>query len=356
MPSGTIRVGFIGAGGIVRTRHVPGLRAVPGVEFAGVVNRSRESSERAAQEFGISRVYDSPKQLIESDEIDAVWIGAHPYVHRELSVAALDAGKHVFCQARMAMDYRDAKLMWERSLKSDCTTMLCPPPHFMYGDRVIRRLIREGAVGEPRNIVVQSFASAYIDADAPLHWRQDRSISGLNTLDFGMMIEVTQRWLGYAKSVTALAHTFNLTRTTAEGEKQVVGRPDTVAAVAELESGAIATITCSGVAAQAGDSNGYEIYGTKGTLKYTMSPGFTNDRITLAPAAGGAAVEVTVSPQEARPWTVEADFIAGVREGRRSVEPSFWDGLKYMEMTEAVFRSVEEGRTISLPFENLTTS
>jgi predicted dehydrogenase len=354
MASGKLRIGFVGAGGIVRQRHAPGLKAVPDVEFVGVVNRSRESSERAAQEFGIARVYDTWQQLVESDDIDIVWIGTHPYMHREITVAALEAGKHVFCQARMAMDYLDGKLMWEASKKHNRTTMICPPPHFMRGDRFIRRLLSEGFVGEPRNVVVQSFSTAYADADAPLHWRQDEVVSGYNTLDLGMMVEVTQRWMGYAKRVTALSHTFVTERLDADGELRRVGRPDAVVVAAELDSGALATISCSGVARHAGDVNGFEVYGSEGTIRYTLASDFKSDRVYLSKSDDPTPVETAIPADEARAWTVEADFINGVREGKRSVEPSFWDGLKYMEMTEAIFKSAETGRTVELPFERLT--
>jgi predicted dehydrogenase len=48
---------------------------------------------------------------------------------------------------------------------------------------------------------------------------------------------------------------------------------------------------------------------------------------------------------------VEADFIAAVRAGQRAPWPTFWDGLKYMELTEAICRSADQGRTIELPFD-----
>ena len=54
-----IRVGLIGAGGNVRNRHIPGFRKVEGVEIVGVVNRSRESSHRVADQFNIPRVYNT---------------------------------------------------------------------------------------------------------------------------------------------------------------------------------------------------------------------------------------------------------------------------------------------------------
>ena len=66
----------------------------------------------------------------------------------------------------------------------------------MRGDRVIRRMLAEGYVGQPVNVVVQSFSDGYADPKAPRHWRQEGAVSGYNTLDVGMMIEVMHRWLG----------------------------------------------------------------------------------------------------------------------------------------------------------------
>jgi predicted dehydrogenase len=349
MAARTVRVGFIGAGAIVRQRHVPGLRQVGEIELVGVANRSRASSERAAAEFGIQRAYDDWRELVRADDVDVVWIGTHPTTHREMTLAALEAGKHVFCQARMAPDYRDARAMWDAARTSDRTTMLCPPPHYMRGDRVIRRLLREGLVGEPRNVVVQSYSANYADPSTPIHWRQQRAISGYNTLDVGMMVEVMQRWLGYARRVSAFEKTVFPTRPNPNSGTASVERPDTLSAIAELENGALATLLFSGVARHAHDANRFEIYGSAGTIRYL----YASDTI-LAGAAGEEDLrEVPISPDEARGWTVEADFIAAVREGKRSVEPTFWDGLKYMEMTEAIFRSAETGRSVDLPFEEL---
>jgi predicted dehydrogenase len=270
-----VRVGFVGAGGIVRDRHVPGLRTVEGVEFYGVVNRSQESSQRAAEEFGIERTYDKWEELVQDPAIDIVWIGAHPYMHRPVTEAALAAGKHVFTQARMAPNYADARAMYDAAeAHPELTTMISPPPHFMRGDRAVRKLISEGYIGEPRNVVVQSYADAYLKPDSPIHWRQNWDMSGLNVLDMGMMIEVMHRCY--------------LTAT---------------------------------------------------------------DTILIGKTSDSALTELKLKPEEERRWEAEAEFIAAVRAGSRKVEPSFHDGLKYMEMTEAIFRSIETGKTIELPLE-----
>jgi len=164
------------------------------------------------------------------------------------------------------------------------------------------------------------------------------------------MIEVMHRWLGYAKRVTALEKTHFTMRPDPNGGADVpVERPDTLSVVAELENGALATMLFSGVARGAKDANRFEIYGTDGTIRYLQG----SDTI-LAGKAGDAELKpVEVSPSEAREWSVEADFVNAVRAGKRAVEPSFWDGLKYMEMTEAIFRSAKTGQAVDLPFDQL---
>ena len=99
-----IRVGLIGAGDNTRVRHIPGFRAIDGVQLVAVCNRSAESGQRVADEFGIERVATDPRQIFDDDSIDAVCIGTWPYRHREYTLCALEAGKHVLCEARMAMD------------------------------------------------------------------------------------------------------------------------------------------------------------------------------------------------------------------------------------------------------------
>jgi predicted dehydrogenase len=70
--SDAVRVGIVGAGANTRPRHVPGLRALAGIEIVSVCNRSRESSERVAREFGIPRVARDRREVVEADDTEAV--------------------------------------------------------------------------------------------------------------------------------------------------------------------------------------------------------------------------------------------------------------------------------------------
>src|SRR5215217_2516210 len=104
-----IRIGIVGAGKIVAAEHVPRFRAIDGVELVGVANRSEDSSRRAAAELGLSRAYPTWQALVEDPAIDAVLIGAWPILHAPVTIAALDARKHVLTEARMAATAEDAR-------------------------------------------------------------------------------------------------------------------------------------------------------------------------------------------------------------------------------------------------------
>lgn len=339
-----VRVGIVGLGGIVRQRHIPGLRAISGVDIVAVSNSTSQSTARAAQEFGIERTFSRWQDLVAWEGIDAVLIGTPPYMHREVSIAVLDAEKHVFCQARMAMDAADARRMLARAEQSDRTAMLCLPPHYLRGDRVMRRLIGDGYLGELYHLNVRSYSEEYLDPVAPLHWRQNGAISGVNTLVVGMLAEVTQRWIGDARRVVARTFTATPQRRDHEGHVQHVDRPDSLTVAADMARGGLGSLLFSGIARFPG-LNSIELYGSDGTLKYEYQP----DRILGGRAGDPELREIPITAEEARHWTAEADFINAIRQGRRAPEPSFADGVRYMDFTEAVFRSAEKGEAVDLP-------
>src|SRR5262245_65729954 len=106
-----IRIAIIGAGGIVKTRHLPGFAKVEDCQVVAVHNRRRAGAEAVAREWKIPHVVDSAEAVYGRDDINVVLIGTTPYMHRDLTLRALEAGKHVFCQARMARTLAEARDM-----------------------------------------------------------------------------------------------------------------------------------------------------------------------------------------------------------------------------------------------------
>lgn len=342
-----IGIGFIGAGGIAKQRHLPGLKEIPGVEMVAVANRRRETADEVAKEWGFGTVLDDWRQVLERKDVDAVFIAAPPYLHREATLAALQAGKHVFCQARMARNYAEAKEMYDASQATKLRTMLCPPPHAMAADYLMKRLIKqEGYLGKPLDVFVYQYQNAYADPSAPLHWRQDEQVSGLNTQFLGMFVEVIHRWLGYHRRVQGVTKVHYPRRARPDnGQNAEVKIADSLAFVTEMENGAVSSWHFSGVV-QHPLPNRFELFGSEGTLIVEMGAG---EAATVRGARKGEQLgEIPIADSERRSWTAEADFIRAIRDGG-DVTPDFAEGLKYMEMTEAVYRSAREGRVIDLP-------
>src|SRR5436305_8998150 len=127
---------------MLKSRHRPGLRKLPDVRAVAVCNRSRESGEAVAREWDIPEVLTDWRALVAREDLDAVFIGTWPYTHAEMRIRALEAGKHVFCQARMARTAAEARSMLRAAeAHPDRVAMLCPPPNGMRGDRLIRKLV-----------------------------------------------------------------------------------------------------------------------------------------------------------------------------------------------------------------------
>ncbi|MCX5757970.1 MAG: Gfo/Idh/MocA family oxidoreductase, partial [Candidatus Hydrogenedentes bacterium] len=252
-----------------RQRHVPGLRRIEGVEIAAVANRTRASSEAAAREFGIPVVCDSWQELVARDDLDAVFIGTWPYMHCPISLAALDAGRHVFCQARMAMSLAEAQTMYHAAKTAGRVAMLCLVPFGLSVDATVARWIREGRLGQVRYVRAQSFSDAYADPDVPMNWRKDHRISGLNTLTLGMFIEVVHRWFGWTRAVQAWTQTFTPERVDADGIRMPVRVPDQILFGAEMESGLPVQYAFSGVVS--GGKDALAIHGTRGSLHYDLA-------------------------------------------------------------------------------------
>jgi predicted dehydrogenase len=334
-----LRIGIVGAGGIVRQRHLPGLQAVPQAEVVAVCNSRRESAEKIAREFNIPDVMDDWAELIDRPDLDIIWIGTPPVLHAPITISALEAGKHVFCQARMAMNLREGREMLAAAqARPQLVTMLCPAPHGMRGGVFFQKLLHDGYVGEPWHFRLVALNGQFADPLAPAHWRQSTELSGINILTVGIYAEVLERWLGSPRRLHA-----QMKVAIPKRHGHVVHVPDVVQVIGQWANGLAGALEWSGVAQFAPDET-LTIYGRDGTLVYD----FTHDRILGARRGEDALRELAIPPELERSWTVERDFIEAVQSGGRP-EPSFETGVKYMEFTEALNLSARGGHAVELP-------
>jgi predicted dehydrogenase len=345
MTTETIRIGIVGAGGNTRAKHIPGFQALVNVELVGVCNRRRASSEAVARDFAIPNVYKDWRQLVADPAIDAVMIGTWPYMHALVTLAALEAGKHVLTEARMAMNAGEAHAMLAAARANpQLVAQVVPSPFSLGVDGTVRRLLAEGYLGRLLAIDVRD-NGGFIDTTAPVSWRQEIRYSGMNTMMLGIWYEALMRWVGEAASVMAMGQVCaNPLKAADTGRLTAVQVPDHLDVVARMACGAQAHFRSTRVAGLSGPSHAV-LYGSEATLR------FENGRLTGGRRGAKRLEPIEVPASEAGQWRVEEEFVNAIR----GLEPvrltTFEEGVRYMEFTEAVIRSLKTGQTVHLPLE-----
>ena len=356
MKKNVIRLGVIGAGNITQTRHLPGFRTLPKVELVAVCNRSLESSARVAKQWEFERIARTPLEIIHAPDIDAVVIGAWPCFHHTWSCAALKAGKHVFTQARMARNLAEAKRMLAVARKHPKqVAMICPSPYALKSTLFVQNLLKKGYVGSIRLVQFYTLNSIFADPKKPIHWRQQRSLNGMNTLSLGIFLERFLQWFGPIHSVQAMDATFTSFRPDEKGRRIKVSNADQIQILGRLQNhpGHL-NLIFSGAVHHA-PSDQVWIYGEKGTLRVD----FTRDRVDGAKAREKKMKPFKIPLRFQRSWTFEADFVDAIRAGGRHhlskertqfFPPDFKEGVRYMAATEAVIRAARTGREEQMPY------
>lgn len=336
-----IGIGIVGAGGIARTRHVPGFRALPGVELVGLVNRTPESTARAAAELGIPRTFDGWPSLVADPDVGAVVVATWPYLHAPVTIAALEAGKHVLVEGRMAMDAAEARAMLAASEAHPGQVAMVVPAPFGFADATIRRLLAAGAVGELR--AVRASWSGGIAPTGRDQWRRERRHSGNNVMTLGILYESVARWLGHATEVSAVLRNFAPSQAGPDGTPIPADVPDVAVVVAAFPGGVPVTFEIAGYG-RPDPLNGATLVGTGGVLRV----GFAGSCLELAPAGAAGFDEVPVPEDERWTWRVEADFVASIRDGDPVRLTDFATGVRYMDFTDAAHEADRTGCRVAL--------
>lgn len=338
-----IRIGVIGAGTNTKAKHLPLLQKIEGVTVRGVVNRSEASSTAVADEFGIQRIYPSWEEAVDDPDTDAIVIGTWPYLHCPITLRSLKNGKHVLTEARMAMNASEAQDMLSTSNQyPHLVAQVVPSPITLGVDQTIKHLLKSGTLGSLLTIECRH-GGDFLAPDAPLHWRQDITKSGLNIMAMGIYYEAIMRWVGPATKVTARGKIFTKTRTNEKGESHSIQVPEHIDVLADFASGAQLHLQESTITPLRSAEEGIRITGSDGILL------FRGGILSIAKRGDSQFRPLTLSPDRVGSWRVEEEFIRAIRGQEPITHTTFEDGLRYMEFTEAVHHSMKEEKAIALP-------
>ena len=141
-----IRVGIIGVGQIGK-HHVRNYQEIPGAEIVAVADINEAEANRVAEQYNIPNVYTDFRQLLQRDDIEAVDICLHNNFHRAVTVAALEAGKHVYCEKPMAGAYIDAEAMFQAAQDTGQDLCIQLRNIFIRETKAAKALIDAGELG-----------------------------------------------------------------------------------------------------------------------------------------------------------------------------------------------------------------
>lgn len=333
----TINIGYVGAGGNTRSRHIPEFSKIKGVKHFGVSNRSFESSQSVANDFGIDEIFLDWRDLVNHPNIHAVCIGTWPDMHAEISIAALAAGKHVLCEARMARSLIEAESMSAAYKESKgLVFQIVPAPFSFQFDKTIKRFFKENTYGSLRYANVVNTNSSYSSAETPMSWRQDILKSGKNILTMGIFYETFSRWIDENPEwLIAHGDTYTQVRySLLSRQLENVRIPDIVSILSGYKSGTRVDYHFGGLTHGSGKA---EITLTFEEATFILN--FNQDSFMIYTHEFPEGREYLVKKEDQAGWSVEKDFVNSIRMGTAVHLTSVEKGLEYMKFTDLVHQS-----------------
>jgi predicted dehydrogenase len=210
-------------------------------------------------------------------------------------------------------------------------------------DRALQRLLRERQIGDVLSVEVQMLQRDFASFDGELDWRHDREFSGYNVLNVGGTYESVMRWLGPGNRVRGITRIQVPRRRDEQGTLRDATIPDHVEVLYELENGAPVHMKFSETTGLS-TGNDIWIFGSEGTIRVDGG-----QKIFVGRRGDNALAELPNPREQQAQHRVEEEFINAIRGVEKVTLNTFDIGVRYMEFTEAVYRSSESGRAIDLP-------
>lgn len=276
-PLGVAMIGyaFMGKAHSNAWRNVASYFDIPAFEQKVLVGRDSAGVAAAAARYGWSESTTDWRSVLDRDDIDIVDICAPGFMHSEIAIAALAAGKHVLVEKPLANTLAEAEAMAEAARQARARgvqSMVGFNYRRVPALALARELIAEDRVGTVRHVRAAYLQDWLADPESPMSWRLKREAAGSGALGdiASHAIDQVLFLLGdHITEVSGRTHTFTTHRPGAQGLEEVTV-DDAVWTTLTLASGAIASVEVSRVATGQKNSLKLEIYGDKGSLVFDL--------------------------------------------------------------------------------------
>ncbi|WP_169084901.1 Gfo/Idh/MocA family protein [Paenibacillus sp. PL91] len=327
MKTDKLKWGILGCAGIAKRAVIPGLKRSELNEVAAIASRSGDNAKKTAEELEIPTAYGSYEELLADPSIDVVYIPLPNHLHREWTIRAAEAGKHILCEKPLALTEKEAAEMAEAAAKAG--VLLSEAFMYRYHPRydMIKKLIDAGEIGDVRGI---RSAFTFNNAGHKENVRYRKEWGGGSIYDVGCYpINAARLLLGKEPEAVTVQALFS-------PEHDHV---DMMASgLIEFEGSVSLTFDCGMWAAF---RNPLEVLGTEGIIEVpsafvTGEPGSGNFFVT----AKGERREVEVPHVNA--YTAQADHLAQAIRGGTQLQFGGADAISNMKVVDACLLSAHE--------------
>lgn len=355
-----IGVGLIGTG-FARSAQAPAFSLCEGAELVAVCSGRFENAQRVAGEFNIKHACEDYEQLLALDDVSLVVISTPPHLHYPITLAALDAGKHVICEKPMALNADEAREMVSAAESHPAQLSIIDHElRFNPTWRRLKELVDDGFLGELHHINITIASGFRHSAQRPWNWWSRKSAGGGLLGALGSHAIDAVRWLfGEIDSVCGAVETMVPERKDPlTGEMRPNETDDYCAFLLKLaqQDGQERARTAYGTALlsalfASGGKNQVTAAGSKGTLvldgEETLSGAIGYNHPFEDMSLADRALEISILPNNiwARSfYHMARETVQALREGRTEIAhaATFADGLRCQEVIDAVLRSNEE--------------
>ncbi|MBA8793716.1 putative dehydrogenase [Friedmanniella endophytica] len=349
-----LRIGVIG-GGAIANLHLTSYAKNPDVEIAAIADVNADRAATVAAQWGASRSYGSPAELLADADIDAVSICTWNNTHAELAVAAVEAGKHVLVEKPLARTYAEARTVQEAAEKSDRVVSVGFVRRFSTNCRVLKSFIDEGRLGD----IYYAKASAIRRVGNPGGWFADKSISGGGPLiDVGVhVIDLCWYLMGSPRAVAVSGNTYerlgnrsNITSLprwkVADYDPAKNDVEDMANAVVRFENGASLMVDVSYSLHTPSEGLNVSVYGDRGGAQLEpelqIATEVLDTVVNMTPQIRSGTFDGVDGFDTEINW-----FVAACRGERENIAPA-WHGVEVQKILDGIYASADAGREIAL--------
>jgi predicted dehydrogenase len=347
------------------------------VVMKAICGRDEQGVKDAAEKFGWDSYETDWRKLVARNDIDIIDVNAPSDAHKEITLAAIAAGKHVFCEKPLALNLADGREILEAAEKAGIKHAVCFNYRFLPAVQLAKSIIDSGRLGEIHHYRATYLQDWLVDPSFPLAWRLKKEVAGSGAHgDLNAhCIDLARFLIGEFDKVIGHNRTFVKQRPipsstsglggVGSSEFGEVTVDDATAFLADFKNGAMGSFIATRFATGRKNGNTFEIHGSKGTIRWDLErlnelevyfrddePNEAGFRRILATEpmhkyAGNWWPTGHIIGYEHSFVHIAYEYIQHVLTGS-PFAPTFLDGVRCQEVLEAVDLSIERGAWVSV--------